>query len=69
MSKKETEKLFQARWQNKYIEFPEILKDSLTILERIAQSKYAVGDPLLMPTDTVLKRIRKPDWLEGLGLR
>jgi hypothetical protein len=26
----------------------------------MAQRRYAVGDPLLMPTDTVLKRIRKP---------
>ena len=32
----------------------------LTIHERMAQRRYAVGDPLLMPNDTVLKRIRGP---------
>lgn len=66
MSEKETKKLFKVR-RIKYIKIPEVLEDSLTILERIAQSKYAVGDPLLMPTDTVLKRIGKPVCVEDWG--
>lgn len=45
MSEKEAKKLCQVNgWGNRQVHEIELL----TIQERIAQSKYAVGDPLLM---------------------